>query len=81
MNDNSANLQSKLNKKFIVFYHMLMGRSIGRTDFDNTTKSLHLDDEYVACEAYSPLASTVFLNNPFKYREVDRCPCGGRVCK
>lgn len=62
MDDDSANRQPKLQRNFSVSDQMLMGRSIGRTDSDNTIKSLHSDDEYVACAADSPSASTMFFS-------------------
>lgn len=45
-----------------VFDHMLMGISFGRTDSDNTIKSLHSDDEYITCGTYSSLASIMFFS-------------------
>lgn len=62
MDDDSANRQPKLQRNFSVSDQMLMGRSIGRTDSDNTIKSLHSDDEYVACAADSPSASSMFFS-------------------
>ena len=60
MDDDSANRQPNLQRNCSVSDHMLMGRSIGRTDSDNTIKSLHSDDEYT-CGEDSPSASTMFF--------------------